>query len=132
VTAREAYDTDPTFRALVDEWVRERRCPLVLVDRCLDFDMPAAAECARWAATEPKREVFVAGFRGEPTSHPFPCENVTVPDERWYWCVARSQYYANEVEPRRVGKPYETYGFKTAPDAVLWLLDNWVPEDARA
>ena len=85
MTAREAYDSDPTFRALVDVWAAERRCPLVLKDRCLELDLPGAAACAAWAAAQPERQVFAprtsGGERGG-SCGPYPTMN---DPNRWYW-----------------------------------------------
>lgn len=58
MTAEEAYACDDTFRLLIDLWEQEKRCPLPLVDRCLELDMEEAADCCRWAATEGMRTSY--------------------------------------------------------------------------
>ena len=136
MTAREAYDSDPTFRALVDVWVARRRCPLVLADRCLELDLPAAAACAAWAAAAPDRKPPMPK-RGEKKSAcgPFP----TLCDGGWYW---RHQRLSSAADVPNRNVPYavlrnrdpknSTYKYRqhaTPLDAVLWLLDNWrIPE----
>lgn len=135
MTAREAYDTDAVFRALVNEWVDERRCPLPLVDRCLDFDMPAAAECARWAATEPEREIFGGGGQ---RCGPYPTPDSAAGKRykpHWYWILVAEDapvYTADDVpgQPHLFGSDFTN--LPTALDAILWLLDNFRPAEASA
>ena len=79
MTAREAYDSDPTFRALVGVWVAGRRCPLVLADRCLELDLRGAAA---WAAAEPDRKPpWPRKGEKESACGPVP----TLCDGGWYW-----------------------------------------------
>lgn len=130
MTAQEAYGADDVFRALVGEWVIRRRCPLPLVDRCLDFDLTAAAECARWAATERDRSPFWSWDVNTPPDRteigPYP---MLCHDGTWSW-IRDTQTYAASVARERLSVLTEWH--KTPCGAILWLLDNWVPEGVPA
>src|SRR5579871_813426 len=104
MTSREAYDSDPTFRALVDVWVTERRCPLVLKDRCLELEMLDAAACAEWAATEPERSAHGGGTCGPSpaTSH-----------HGWFW------YFAGTRVMKRADRQCQTIARGSVPDAAI-------------
>lgn len=133
MTAREAYDCDSTFRALVDEWVRERRCPLPLVDRSLELDVEGAADCARWAATEPKRptEAMSEGVSDE-TDWPYPGREV----HNYYWWARKAgedfPLRSRDVPVGRIHCHCTRRSVGSILDAILWLLDAWVPEFANA
>src|SRR5262249_3699225 len=102
-------------------WVTERRCPLVLKDRALELDLPGAAACAEWAATEPERPVY-PDLRI--VSHPYPAHH----SDTIYWCRSSNPRCANEVPPQFLPKgddPAESGDGRTDLDAILWLLDNW-------
>ncbi len=128
LTARAAYDCDGDVKALVDVWVSERRCPLVLVDRLLELGLPTAAECARWAATEPEQKSYGATLRND--EHPYPCQRQE--GTPWYWFDAnpyrmqesRRRQWCNEVFAWQV-KGTKDITFASALDAILWLLGNW-------
>ena len=132
MTARELYDCDTTFRLLVDEWVRERRCPLPLVDRCLDFDLESQSDCARWAATaEPLKGWGVSPDTLEQRKDtlelvpPYP-RLTTDATRQWYWMSvgpSQKREYFHHV-PAEFRDVCPT--FKIALDAILWLLDNWL------
>lgn len=134
MTAKEAYEADPTFRALVDTWAAERRCPLVLKDRCLELDMAdTAAACAEWAATEPNRKPPSPRAREKKSPcGPFP----TLCDAGWYWQHQLGSPSAADVPKENVPHStlrnkdrkipaYKYRQHKTPLDAILWLLDNW-------
>ncbi len=129
-TATRLYATDTVFRVLVDLWVQEKRCPLILVDRCLDFGLEAAADCARWAATEPDRDVWAD--RGTPRAAscgPYPIGGVEI---GYYWCrTQRGIEHANEVPYHNATTNATAHSLKDHPaparELILWLLDNWQP-----
>lgn len=138
MTTREAYDSDLTFRALVDVWVAERRCPLVLKDRCLELDLPGAAACAEWAATEPDRKPpWPKKKEKKSACGPFP----TLCEGGWYWQHNRPLSSAADV-PRtnvpysllrdRAGSNYQYRQHETPLGAILWLLDNWQIPTAKS
>lgn len=130
LTCAALYDLDGTFRALVDTWVRERRCPLPLVDRCIEFGLDAAAEGARWAATEPENDVYSpqgADERGGRCG-PYPTQDAGDSKEQmyWYWTTS-GRGVASDVDHKRLrGTPDRfTSCLTTSLAAILWLLDNW-------
>lgn len=120
MTPSEAYTADPTFRELIREWVRHKRCPIVLVDRCLELDMPKAAECARWCATQPERKQYCEyGFCG-----PFPA-GFSGHDYPW-WCTAADYHnpHANVVPLMFLNHRPDPRG-PLAEDACVALLAAW-------
>jgi hypothetical protein len=133
-TARELYECDPDFRALVGVWVEHRRCPLPLVDLLLGYGFESQAEAARWAATEPDKEAFSAGGVVV-IAHkcgPFPWHI----GERWIFRTDPSHFEYSQTRAHRV--PHfrlrgvvndigeVTLGGSNAADAILLLLDAWV------
>lgn len=115
------YHSDIDFKQLVDIWVGERRCDLRLVDRCIELGQDVMAECARWAATERERPVFLPVFDEIRTScGPYPS---MAGDGHWYWSTSTKVFsgYANEA-PLNM---YEQPSHLSALDSILWLLDNW-------
>ena len=131
VSARELHDRDDTFRTGIAAWVEERRCDLRLVDVLLEHGLTAQAECARWAASEPDRS-FASDRNLKKVCGPFPC----VYDGNYYWYDCRGELVPRDSHDipreffgRRVD--YSTDKFKTATDAILFLLDNWHPGPAE-
>jgi hypothetical protein len=132
-SARELCDRDATFRAGIAAWVAERRCDLRLVDLLLEYGLETQAECARWAATEPDRPL--AEDRGDDgvVCGPFP--SCYLGDYYWYDCGSHSRTLldSHDIPRKHFGRQvdYRTDRFKTAEDAILFLLDNWKPERPR-
>lgn len=81
------YRTCADFRALIDTWVHEMRCPVPLVDLCLELDMGDAAEAARWASSTPQRP-FYGDRRRRFFPYPYRTYDVVV---GWGWSV-RGRY----------------------------------------
>ncbi len=126
MTATEAYRCDPDFRNLVDEWDRERHCSLPLVDRCLELEMLGAAECARWAATEPEREWVHEGVN-KGFSYPYPAKFHG--DHGYYWWAMESWPHqkCHWVPFGRMLNGGGTQRSHATPLlAILWILDNWL------
>jgi hypothetical protein len=122
--ARALYETDLTFRLLIDEWVRERRCPLVLVDRCLELNLPNQAECARWAAAQAERWCGRGANRKEILCGTYPCKH----KKDFYFVtddINKTSAYALPLARTGRRVSYVTNKFPTALDAILWLLDTW-------
>jgi hypothetical protein len=124
-SARELYERDATFRAGIAAWVAERRCDLKLVDLLLEYGLTTQAECARWAATQPDRP-----FANRSGVHcgPFPCKYKR--DFYWYDRGGnRASRDSHDIPRKHFGRPvhYLTDKFKSATDAILFLLDNWKP-----
>lgn len=121
-SACELYERDETFRTGIAAWVAERRCDLRLVDVLLEHGLTTQAECARWAATEPDRPYRGGG----PKSGPFP--SLFDGDYYWYDCGPYKKMKETHDVPREcLGRVvnYTTDRFKSAADALLFLLDNW-------
>lgn len=128
LTAKTLYEIDPLFRMGVDAWVADRRCDIRLVDVLLEHGLIDAADCARWAATEPDRRGIVE--KGEFGPVPSPCDNGG--DYHWFpsWSMRNGgeDYQPHAHEFPDVNGPKEIPYHKTRSDAILWLLDNWRPE----
>jgi hypothetical protein len=118
------YDTNADFRNGIAEWVAERRCPLPLVDLLIENGMETAAECCRWAATEPERRVWSPYDRK--LSGPFP--TLSVEKGYWYWAVEEkwTLYFCDNIpsqllrSDRKKQKPYNR-----PEQSLLWLMESW-------
>lgn len=133
LTVASLYRQDYRVRVMIDTWVAEHRCPAPLGDLLEEYDLPKAADCARWAATEPDRPVF--NRPSWPHQGPYPrygCAGLM-----WYWLVMSERLitYANEI-PRLGGLPASSASsdsgagyyhdvFTSAREAIIWLLDHW-------
>jgi hypothetical protein len=130
LTPRTLYATDDVFRALVDTWVRERRCPRPLVDRCLDFGLDTAGACAQWAATERDRPTYHLPGPDEKTSPcgPYPTQNVSgIKGGNWFWMTGWNCASTLPIGQRAISGDFHPEDSKLRPlDAILWLLENWV------
>lgn len=134
LTCADLYERDDVFRALVNEWVEHRRCPLPLVDRCLDFGLADAAECARWAATTGRRPTYAIPHDGFAEDYPYPraAWNVVTDQKRfsqnYYWCCRDNggMAHANEFDSPAM-RGGNSPPAVTAGAAILWLLDHWRP-----
>lgn len=131
MTATELYQCDITVRALIDTWVRERRCPLPLADRFTELDGPVKAACALWAATEPDRPVFAPQTAmGELSSPcgPYPTmNNMKEPEETffsWFWSDD-SELYASAVNGAKMDRDPTEARNQLPIDAIFWLIDHW-------
>lgn len=126
LTAVAAYRCDHEFRGLVDVWVSERRCPVPLVDRCLELGLDRAADCARWASTQPDRSTPESIGPNEKRGKwgPYPTQN-TPKHGQWFW---RHFTYECCYVPESIAGSMDL-NLRTPLDAILWLLDNWVPEE---
>lgn len=59
LTVNGLYAADANVRAMIDTWVEHRRCPAPLGDYLEEtYDLLAAADCARWAATQRERHTY--------------------------------------------------------------------------
>jgi hypothetical protein len=128
-SARDLYKHNDTFRAGIAAWVEERRCDLRLVDLLLEYGLTSQAEGARWAATEPDRRFSWDGKKRKKCG-PFPC--CYEGNFFWYDCESTSDVPqdCHDVPRKHFGREvnYRTNKFKSAADAILFLLDNWKPE----
>lgn len=132
MTAADYYATHSDFRDAIDIWIEHRRCPMYLVDICIELGEDAMADCCRWAATEPERPVF--GTKRTKLSPPYP-SNALWSLGAVYWIVSDSDYATDDVNyadvvPLRslnISSGDTKSGFTSVCDAILWLLDNWKP-----
>lgn len=139
MTSHRAYLVDLDFKLLVDGWVEDKRCPMPLVDRCLELGMTTQADCARWAATEIDRPRTVAESEW---CGPYPTS------AGWcYWLSSNlwMEDYAEfpdgsldqtgcYVVPRgnlRWDVGHHTNRFDSTLDAVLWLMEIWVVDSSQ-
>lgn len=131
MTAAELYATDAGFRGFLAVWDQNRRCPLELVDYLLDRGMESQAECARWAATEPDREVYnpkKANGEREGNCGPYPGMSG---DAYWYWLLTETTDRPHRVPRVSVGEM--EWGILTgdSPEgAMVTLMDAWIAEPA--
>ena len=131
ITCADLYRSDPTFRSLIDLWGAGRRCPLVTVDLLLEYGLEAAADCCRWAATEPERPVFWTTF----TEFGPPYPTTTINDKSVYvWCLRQRTglNFADDIPVGNVPDAARTdkTRCRSAVEAILWLLDNWQPKES--
>lgn len=130
MTPAQAYECDGTFRMLVDTWSAERRCPLPLVDRCLELEMPAAAAAARWAATEsdlyPAEPINVRGGEKLGPCGPYPAMNFGNGKKPWCWREASAPPRLSAFDVPKANAPdLGADSFDSPLSAILWLLANW-------
>lgn len=128
MSAADLYACNGNVRALVDVWVDERRCPAPLGDCLEELGLPGAADCARWAATEPERSVLCPmiadGERGGKCG-PFPSR---LHDDVWFWSGTGSwAHLAPEGRFRGNSHGGHEIRGRTDLDTILLLLDHWVP-----
>lgn len=157
---RRLYDTHPEFRVFVECWVRDYRCPYPFGDWLDEHDLPAAANCARYAATVPNRRVkrpMVEFGESEKPIGLYPVLNrvpiiedgVLIQTAEWafttptFWSL--TSRYADTVPDRHIQlEPWselETYRSEphaywvavgeTAADAIVDLLSRWIPAPLR-
>ncbi len=125
----ELYQRSSEFQSAIAKWVADRRCPIQLGDYLQELGLDSAADCARWAASEPDRRVMSnpATMHGElgGICGPFPACNVT-PNPQWCWCSCITD---NKPGTRAFDVPERVESdmlhHKTPTLAILWLLDNW-------
>lgn len=117
MTATDAYHCDDVFRSLVNEWAEYRRCPRPLVDRCLDFGLDGAAECARWASTEADRPVYEGAVKRGDLSGPYPVQLQTGA----FWNTDGMNECSHDVHKIGALCPF----LPSCLLAILWLLDNY-------
>lgn len=133
MTCAELYPVSAELHGFLAAWSRDRRCPLELVDYLLEQDLPGPAEAARWAATEPRREVYapcLAGCERGGPCHPYPSMNNIKMEGYdgygWFW-------YATHYDPKHAGdvpfswcderlRRFEEH--HTDVDAMIALLDG--------
>ncbi len=124
LTCRELYDCNPTFAAGINTWVADRRCPIGLGDLLEELGLPSAADCARWAATDPDTTDTIAGktfvggpYPGEPSCGQY----------RWlrYDRALGGTHECRDVPLTRLRR--HLTDSEDALSAILWLLDNWIP-----
>lgn len=122
LTCTQLYEADANFKGLVDLWVSERRCPVPLVDLCLEFGLERAADCCRWASSVPDKRVFSTAEEKRSDCGPYPCID---PGGKAYWYRGTGDHFADHLSGANA-PPSPKY-FNSIEDAILWLMDNWIP-----
>lgn len=120
--ARTLYRKSREMRAFVGVWIKEKHCPMPLVDFLLENGLESQAECARWCATEPKRQNTDTGkFHGV-----FPWrmhKRTYVFDIKYHDLI-----FHDDVSVKNVSVTSEDYGYVRAGSValcILRLLDAW-------
>lgn len=113
MTAAALYETDSDFRALIQCWIDNRRCPLPMADYLRERGLEGQAEAAEWAAWEPdRREYALETFSG------------IFPTHR-YWFHSDVGKFADSP-PEEILSEADRYTEKMDfSDCLLWLLDRW-------
>ena len=136
MTCKELYECDSGFRGFIQTWVDVKRCPLELADYLMDrgWDKKSGpVQAVLWAATTPKRRV---GDDLDEWYHPYPGE---WKDLYWWWVSDNSNEYGERARYVPSGN-IEKHCIKlyqknrngngvagTITEAMVWLLDNWIP-----
>lgn len=123
LTAAELYARSAEMRAFVASWVEHRRCPLPFVDYLLEHELPVAAEAARWAATEEDRSGWTDAKGGHELIGPYPGQQI----QNHWWYATIDTVHARDVPLYHIHKHLRKGDAKNTEEAILWLLDNWIP-----
>ncbi len=130
LTCAALYEYDLTFQCAIAKWVADRRCPIALGDYLQENGLDAAADCARWCATEPERRVMSPcrdiGERDTPCG-PFPTLNRgKIPE--WVWPIhyQGSAWFASSIPLGFVHVSHCGYHDSDVA-AIIFLLDAWKP-----
>lgn len=133
MTATELYKSDSEFLQLIAVWVAERRCPMGLVDKCLENGLDSAAECCRWASAEPDKEVWWSRGPDEEGGRcgPFPTQDNGKQkiEQQWFWTSTQPDK-ASHICFENLNSKVKYYS-QTPTDAILHLLDNWIPAEVH-
>jgi hypothetical protein len=132
VTAAELFDTDADFRALLQCWIDNRRCPLPMADYLRERGLEGQAEAAEWAAWG-VRQVSGDGVEMDVECYCFVRYSEFT---SWWWALQDGRHqYSDERKPDNYiptiltpenNKPVFTGPLEqTIPTALLWLLDRW-------
>jgi len=117
LTCAYLYEVDPTFRSAIGKWIADRRCPIQLGDYLEELGLFDAADCARWAASEPDRDTF-EGYK----CGPFPAESL---EHTYYWFVVKFPYLRRAHWLPGKLSIYNLMHKQTIEKAILHLMDNW-------
>lgn len=130
MTAKDLYESDTTFRILIDQWVKDKRIPFPTADRLRDCGLWEAAEGAEWAYRQPDRKQFKPDYVQEGyKSGPYPQYN-DPQQKAVYWFYDNSMEHANCIS-HRLHSYIRKYGnvewgdFDSIHLALLALLDGY-------
>jgi hypothetical protein len=136
LTVNGLYAADANVRAMIDTWVEHRRCPAPLGDYLEEtYDLLAAADCARWAATQedlPVLQPHIPGGERGGSCGPYPTQNNGHGKNEWYWFwdskfFKNARDHAHHIPDRATSEEYPGSAHHSEVlDALLWLLDNWI------
>lgn len=125
LTVASLYETDTNVRVMIDTWVGHRRCPAPLGDYLEEtYDLTAAADCARWVATEVDRRRF--DDRRAAKCGPFPSMSSEPKKHYWYWMSNPGSGEADNLPESQKRLGYSPDSFFQPHEAIIWLLDSWI------
>ena len=135
MTAHTLYETDADFRTLIQLWIRDKRCPLVMADYLRECGLPLVAAGAEWASWEKELDQFpLWGTDVKYRAGPYPNSKTTEPQEGYYWFRENNRQHANCL-PTPLFKKVARYsggesvssdcGFDTVEFGLLALLDGY-------
>lgn len=130
MTAKDLFESDTTFRILIDQWVQDKRIPFPTADRLRDFGLWECADGAEWAYRQPDRKQFRPYYIVENyASGPYPHYNDST-KSKVYWFYDDNVEHANCITYRlyRYVRKYgnAAYGdFDSIHLALLALLDGY-------
>ena len=121
MTAKELYECDADFLALMADWVETRWAPYALGDFLEERGLPAAAHFARWAYEQPERPVLSDRSR---TGRLFP---VRWGENTGYTLVCYEPPFSAHHLPTRALSGGPAYQDGGAPlEAILAVMGRWV------
>ena len=132
MTAAELYECDPGFRGFLTVWDRDRRCPFALQDYLLERGMDSQADCARWCATEPDRDLFkMAQYPGTVRAKcgPYPVRGIFRKGFGWSsYANMADVIFCHGVPELRLNEYVVALDKPSTTSAIIALLDAWIPE----
>lgn len=125
MTAVELYKSNHDFKAFIDIWAVERRCPFPLQDLLLEEGMEDQADCAKWCSEQPDKPIFFPSEGEDKTAcGPFPTKGA----KSWFWSPFPDTIgYASFVDYKHCRLNDLIEGI-TVPSAIVNFLDNWQKE----
>lgn len=126
--AKQLYEVDSDFRALINAWVIDRRIPYCLHDYLLERGLSSQADCAKWAIDLPDRTTFkVPGYNTDfPEKMPlYPTLNSGEP--YYYFLIVGAGWndIHDYVPVTNLKKEITKVKGNSIPECIIALLDAW-------